>query len=46
MKHYNLIVAGGGLTGVAAAVSAAKEGMQVLLVERMGSLGGVHFLMV
>jgi len=40
MKHYNLIVAGGGLTGVAAAVSAAKEGMQVLLVERMGSLGG------
>lgn len=37
---YNLIVAGGGLTGVAAAVSAAKEGLKVLLVEKSGCLGG------
>ena len=37
---YDLIVAGGGLTGVAAAVSAAREGLHVLLIERNGSLGG------
>lgn len=40
MKKYNLIVAGGGLTGVAAAVSAAREGASVLLVEVGGSFGG------
>ena len=40
MKHYNLIVAGGGLTGVAAAVSAAREGLSVLLFEQSGNLGG------
>lgn len=40
MKKYNLIVAGGGLTGVAAAVSAAREGLSVLLIEKEGSLGG------
>ena len=37
---YDLVVAGGGLTGVAAAVSAAREGMKVLLVEKSGCLGG------
>jgi len=40
MKKYNLVVAGGGLTGVAAAVSAAREGLSVLLIEKVGSLGG------
>lgn len=40
MKKYNLIVAGGGLTGVAAAVSAAREGLSVLLIEKAGCLGG------
>lgn len=40
MEKYNLIVAGGGLSGVAAAVSAAREGLRVLLVERAGCLGG------
>ena len=40
MKKYNLIVIGGGLTGVAAAVSAAKQGLTVLLAEKSGSLGG------
>lgn len=40
MKKYDLIVAGGGLTGVAAAVSAAREGVSVLLVEQSGCLGG------
>ncbi len=37
---YNLIVVGGGLSGVAAAVSAAREGLKVLLVEKSGCLGG------
>ena len=40
MKKYNLVVVGGGLTGVASAVSAAREGLSVLLVERSGGLGG------
>lgn len=39
-KHYDLIVIGGGLSGVAAAVSAAREGLRALLVERAGCLGG------
>ena len=37
---YNLVVVGGGLTGVAAVVSAAREGLTVLLVEKSGCLGG------
>ena len=37
---YDLIVAGGGVAGVAAAVSAAREGLQVLLVEQTGVAGG------
>ncbi len=40
MKHYDLIVVGGGLTGVAAAVSAARQGMKVLLADKAGWLGG------
>lgn len=40
VEHYDVIVAGGGLSGVGAAVSAAREGMEVLLVERSGCLGG------
>lgn len=40
MKHYDLIVVGGGLTGVAAAVAAGREGLSVLLAEQSGSLGG------
>lgn len=40
MKRYNLLVAGGGLGGVAAAVSAARQGKSVLLIEKEGSLGG------
>lgn len=37
---YDLLVAGGGLTGVAAAVCAAREGLKVMLVEKSGCLGG------
>lgn len=40
MNKYDLIVVGGGLSGVAAAVSAAREGCKVLLVEQSGCLGG------
>lgn len=40
-KKYDLVVAGGGLAGVSAAVSAAREGVSVLLVERYGFLGGM-----
>ena len=40
MKKYDLIVVGGGLSGVAASVCAAREGLKVLLIEKEGSLGG------
>ncbi len=40
MKKYDLIVVGGGLTGVAAAVASARQGLRVLLVEQGGYLGG------
>lgn len=38
--EYEVVVAGGGAAGVAAAVSAARAGARTLLVERMGFLGG------
>ena len=40
MQKYDLIVAGGGFAGVAAALSAAQEGCKVLLLEKGNSLGG------
>lgn len=40
-KHYDVIVAGGGPAGVAAAVSGARCGAKVLLVEQAGYLGGM-----
>ena len=40
MQKYDLIVAGGGFAGVAAALSAAREGCKVLLLEKGNSLGG------
>ncbi len=40
MRKYDLIVVGGGLTGVAAAVSARRQGLSVLLIEKYGYLGG------
>lgn len=38
--HYDVIVVGGGPGGIASAVAAAREGVDVLLVERYGFLGG------
>ena len=42
--HYDVIVAGGGSGGVAAAVGAAQAGAKTLLVERAGFLGGAATL--
>jgi glycine/D-amino acid oxidase-like deaminating enzyme len=40
LREVDVLVAGGGSAGVAAAVSAARAGASVLLVERNGFLGG------
>ena len=39
--NYDVIVAGGGPAGIAAAVSAARLGARTALVERYGILGGM-----
>ncbi|HML49175.1 MAG TPA: FAD-dependent oxidoreductase, partial [Clostridia bacterium] len=38
---WDLVVAGGGPAGTAAAICAARQGLKVLLVEAMGCLGGM-----
>ena len=38
---YDVIVAGGGPSGVAAAVAAARQGARTALLERYGILGGM-----
>lgn len=43
-KNYDIIVVGGGVSGVAAAVQAAREGKSVLLVEKSQKLGGLATL--
>ena len=43
-KNYDVIVAGGGVAGVAAAVSAAKNGFSTLLLEKSNILGGLATL--
>lgn len=39
--HFDIIVLGGGPSGVCAAIEAAEEGKNVLLVESTGMLGGM-----
>jgi hypothetical protein len=41
VRDVDVLVAGGGIAGVAAAVRAAERGAEVLLVERYGYLGGI-----
>ncbi len=38
--QYDVIVCGGGTSGVAAAIAAARTGAKTLLIERTGALGG------
>ena len=40
MNQYDVIVAGGGPAGAIAAIAAARMGMQTLVVEQSGYLGG------
>lgn len=39
-KNYDVVVVGGGASGIAAAIGAAKTGASCLLLERYGCLGG------
>ena len=41
---YDVVVCGGGVAGVAAAVSAARAGMKTALIERQGCFGGTATL--
>jgi hypothetical protein len=41
MKEPDVIVAGGGAAGLAAAIAAARSGAETLLIERTGALGGM-----
>lgn len=43
-KSYDVIVCGGGVAGVAAAVSSAKNGYSTLLIEKSNILGGLGTL--
>lgn len=43
-KPYDVIVCGGGVAGVAAAVSAAQNGLSTLLLEKSNILGGLGTL--
>lgn len=40
LKHYDVLVAGSGPAGLCAAITAAREGVRVALVERYGVVGG------
>lgn len=42
--HYDVIVCGGGVAGCAAAVTAAKRGKSVLIIEKSNILGGLATL--
>ena len=42
--NYDIVVAGGGVAGVGAAIAAGKRGFKVLLLEATGTLGGLATL--
>jgi NADPH-dependent 2,4-dienoyl-CoA reductase/sulfur reductase-like enzyme len=41
LMETDIVVVGGGTTGPLAAISAARRGKKVVMIERFGSLGGV-----
>lgn len=41
MKKYDVAVIGGGFSGVAAAIAAAREGSSVIIIEKGNAFGGV-----
>ena len=42
MKNkYDLVICGGGFAGVSAAIAASREGMNVLIIEKLGFFGGM-----
>lgn len=43
-NHYDIIVVGGGVAGVAAAIAASRKGKSVLLIEKSVMLGGLATL--
>lgn len=43
-EGYDIVVVGGGIAGVAAAIAAGRRGKKVLLIERMFELGGLATL--
>ena len=40
LGEYDVAVCGGGIAGTFAAISAARQGAKVVLIEKAGSLGG------
>ncbi len=40
-KEFDVVVVGGGAAGIGAAISAARNGMETLLIEHNGALGGL-----
>ena len=40
-RNYDILVIGGGVAGIAAAVSAAESGMKTALIEKSAMLGGL-----
>ena len=40
-REYDVIVAGGGIAGISAALASARQGAKTLLLERECELGGL-----